>query len=970
MTRKTRNITIAAALLVPLAAVVGLRAMDADLTGQAIGDDDAIVGVELSGVTHVWKSTGLSGDALSAPKFAQQVSANGGDPGVVRMTPAGQLRVQEYTGDDAHTSENIDVLVLPSDLLANNIKGETGTVQVAQSTHSQRHTIELTERYTDPVVIMQMGTYVGIQPAHAQVFSTGRTSFTFGLIEPSIYGNGAHATETVHYAVIEAGRYTLPDGRLLVADTLAMQTSRHDPGEGYVSINTKNWFDGPVTNIVRPQGVDESVFAGGVENALVGAWAVEDTTNQGMQKALDVRFKREGTWSASNDLQDAIGTMGYVMLGEPGVAGSLELGSNHDSVSLDFEGEANGRCHNLTDVGLNDRVDDVDLTGQIFGHTSVVLYSGKHCTGGTATISANDGARSRHQQTDGFLWAENADGSRAADNYAFKSVRVLRTSRAKLTGAMCFNAGEVVLANEFGHLVFQEDGDLVQYRTNQVDDTISAVWSSQTAGQAVGGTFCTNDEANMDLIIKDAAGQTVWTQETAHGQGDYRTLELTPDCNLRVTRTDTGLGALWDTDTADCWTGMPPAIMNAMPDYNLAFTDLDDDGENELVLVAVHANGQAFLTFDPFGIAHHLHTLGIDVDQAYWDALSPSQQTVLDEQTAGQRTGENSEMSALESTLMMLSGRVVVGAYAAIEMHLAQDGTQSNGFRAQVTVGGVEYESEPGPHGDNFVMRAYMVEIEASALDGNITATVTVGEVYSEQYVDKDGVAYANEANLVSASVAFGDSEGSHVEFSASVGSGGGAAASWGRDDQYGFTVPIGKFGIAIYISGEDAKTVAREITNLALDGYAEGSEASVYAWNWTANKAKTFGAGTKVWFTSAADDTRVFINRKTDEIEGGWNTAQDATTDFFVVSGTASWALAVEGTSTAWDSVNSAVSAALDEVSNGATAVGSAFSSALSQVSNTVDVVAGGTAEAYAAVSSGAVNTAKSLIKKFKKFF
>ena len=961
MTRKTRNITIAAALLVPLAAVVGLRALNANLTGQAIGDDDGIVGVELSAVNHDWQSTGLSGAALSAPMFAQQVTANGGDPGVVRMKPDGQLRVQEYTGDDLHMSEAIDVLVLQGDLIANNVKGETGTVSVNQSNRGVRHTIELTERYTDPVVLLQMGTYNGNQPAHAQVFSTGRTSFTFGLIEPSTYGNGAHATETVHYAVIEAGRYTLPDGRLLVADTLAMTTIRHDPGEGYVSVNTKNWFDGPVINVVRPQGVDETVYSGGVEGALVGAWAIEQVNNQGMQKSLDVRFKREDTWSASHDLQDAIGTMGYVMVGEPGAVGSLELGAGNDSVSIDFEGEANGRCHNLTDLGLDDRIDDVDLTGQIFGRTSLVLYSGKHCTGGTATLSADDGARIRHQQNmDGNLWAEHADGSRAADNGDFKSARVLRTTSAKLVGAMCFTAGEVVLANEFGHLVFQEDGDLVQYRTNQTDDTISAVWSSQTAGQAVGGTFCTSDEYNMDLIIKDAAGQTVWTQETAHLQGAYQTLELTADCNLRITNDVSLPAAPWHTDTAGCWKYMPPAIMNAMPDYNMAFTDLDDDGENELVLVAVHANGQAFLTFDPFGIAHHLHTLGIDVDQAYWDALSPTQQALLDDQTAGQRTGENSGASALESVQTMLSGRAVVGAYAAVEMHLAQDSTQSNGWRAQVTVGGVEYESEPGPYGDNFVMRTYAVEIEASALDGNITATVTVGEVRSEQYVDKDGVAYANEANLVSAGVVLGDSEGSHIGFSASVGSGGGAAASWGRDDQYGFTLPIGKFGIAIYISGEDAKTVAREITNLAVDGYAEGSEASVYAWSWTANKAKTFGAGTQVWFTSAADDTRVFIHRKTDEVEGNLFTAQDATTDFFVVSGTASWELAV----------NSAVSSALDEVTNGATAVGSAFSAALSEVSNTVDVIAGGTAEAYAAVSSGAVNTAKSLIKKFKKFF
>lgn len=961
MTRKTRTLTLLAALLLPLAVALGLRALNADLTGHAIGVEDAIIGVELPAVEEAWQSTGLTVDLLSTPTFAQQVTANGQDPATIRLRASNnQLRIQELTGDDNHMTEAVDLLVLGGDLRDANIDGEAGTVQVTQANHGTRHTVELRGRYSNPVVILQIATTNGGQPAVAQVFSVGRTAFTFGVIEPSTLGNGAHASEHVHYAVIEAGMYTLPDGRRLVAGTTPAWTLQFDPGEGYTKIVTKDLFDGPVINIARSQGTE-----GDAPNSIAGVWATEGQSGQGDQNNLKLRFLREQVYTA-NPAQ-AKGTIGYVMLGQPGPRGTLIFENDGNPVAIDYEGEINGRCQNLADLGIDDLDafnQTISLTTRAFGTTSLVLYRDTYCSGGAAVISGSGHAVVEREPRD--LWPRDDAGARTGPNGGFGSFRVIRADAATLVGEHCFEAGEVVLSNESSHLVFQADGDLVQYLTNPADRTLVAVWSSDTAGQAIGGTLCTEGD-DLDLVIRDAAGQTVWAQETDSTTGSHRVLQLTAACGLRVTDAIDSVGALWqagEVGEESCWKALPPAILSAMPEYALSFTDLDGDGERELVLLLMYSDGRADLIYDPLGIAHQLHLMGITIDQLFIDTLSPTQRAALEDQTEDARAAEGTGLvdatnNTFESPL--------TAQYEAVPMNRTAYETSDSGdspiggeTRVTVSVGHYHYESEPGALGENFEMQAYVARVEYSTHGGAVTYSVTVGETTRTQYVAGDGFAIGGGTDLVTVGVVYGDAEGSYVGFSAGVGQGGGVDVRWGRDDQYGIALACPKLpvGFAIYVSGEDVTWLVDEIGDLAVAGYAETRDAAIHAWSWTASHAASAAQGTKIWFTAAGSDTRAFIDRTGEQ-----------TSEIIMTSARSSWRFTVDGFDTAWTSVRDAFSAGLQVMESGADDVASALATAAGAVAGSVTVVAEVADGIWAAVEDTARQAAKTVIRLFKKF-
>ncbi|MCA9559869.1 MAG: hypothetical protein KC583_15075 [Myxococcales bacterium] len=960
MDTKTRRITLTVALLAPLAVALGLRAIDADLTGRAIGEGDAVIGLELSGINHAWTATGLDAAFHDAPTFAQIVTDAGQDPANVRLDRGGNLRIQELTGDDVHAVETVDVLVLAGDLAAQGIDGESGTVRVNQADRAARHTVQLERAYDDPVVLLQVGSYAGVQPVEAQVYAADATSFTFALVEPPNI-DGAHAREYVHYAVIDAGNYTLADGRRLVAGKVQNGLSDFAPGQDYTKVPTAGWFSGPVTSITRVQSSHTDEFA--------STWALEVTASNGDQTKLKTRFKRAEHYTDAPN--SAFGVIGYVLLGAPGEPGSLLLTDTRgDQASLAYESDSNGRCYALTDLGLGERdLTTIELKGRAFGRTSVVLYSGEHCTGGEASLSATAGAT----ETASNIWPEDAAGQRVGDNGAFASLRVLWSESASLSDERCFAGGQVVLTNDIGYLVFQDDGDLVLYRYNATDDTFFAAWSSQTAGQAEGGSVCTElvSEA-LTLNIRDAAGDLVWSAEGASNFGDEaQALELRDDCDLALVPAPGSPLTAWSAGTADCWTNMPPAVQSAMPDFVLAFTDIDGDGANELVLLTTYADGTTFLMFDPLGIAQMLDRMGITIDDYYFETLSPTQQAAAEQQTASERSVTGASTS---EALVALAGSSAGGRYVSIEMERTayEAGTQSNGSSVSVTVGHYAYESEPGVLGENVEMEAYVARVEGSTANGNVSASVTVGQASQTQYIGKDGFAVGGGFDAVAAGVVFGDTEGSYVGFSASVGTSGGVEARWGRDDQYGFTVDVPKFpvGIAIYVSGSDVTWLGEEIADLAVAGYDETSDAAVYAWGWTADKAPQLAAGTKVFFTTAATDTRIAITRATDAVEGGFWTSVDATTEFFVSTGNSAWKITVSGFDDTYESIELAVAVSLEELEDSAAAVTAAFANAVQFVDSSAQVVADTAAGVYDAVSGGATNAAKRVVKAFKKLF
>jgi hypothetical protein len=93
---------------------------------------------------------------------------------------------------------------------------ETGTRRVAQSNANEWHRVSLTKVFTSPVVIMSPVSSNGNHPLTTRVRNVTSNSFEFQIDEWE-YLDGAHMTETVHYAVFEAGRHDLGGGRVLEA---------------------------------------------------------------------------------------------------------------------------------------------------------------------------------------------------------------------------------------------------------------------------------------------------------------------------------------------------------------------------------------------------------------------------------------------------------------------------------------------------------------------------------------------------------------------------------------------------------------------------------------------------------------------------------------------------------------------------------------------------------------------------------
>lgn len=113
---------------------------------------------------------------------------------------------------------------------------ETGTVELS---HTQTE-ITLRQTYLDPVVVAFVATEKGPDPVNVKVDLLDGDRLTLRLNETDDL-DGAHVFESVHYLVVEAGTWVLPDGSVLEAGHL--DTTRL-VGGGFESVA----FDGEFTD--------------------------------------------------------------------------------------------------------------------------------------------------------------------------------------------------------------------------------------------------------------------------------------------------------------------------------------------------------------------------------------------------------------------------------------------------------------------------------------------------------------------------------------------------------------------------------------------------------------------------------------------------------------------------------------------------------------------------------------------------
>jgi hypothetical protein len=124
--------------------------------------------------------------------------------------PTGKQYDSDWTAPDL-CGVNVDYNIMYLDTVAGSLNGEVGKVTVDQSSATQWHTVNLTNTYTNPVVIMQPPSYNGADPATIRLQNVTAGSFDFQIDEWD-YWDGAHAAETMSYLVMDAGVFYLADG--------------------------------------------------------------------------------------------------------------------------------------------------------------------------------------------------------------------------------------------------------------------------------------------------------------------------------------------------------------------------------------------------------------------------------------------------------------------------------------------------------------------------------------------------------------------------------------------------------------------------------------------------------------------------------------------------------------------------------------------------------------------------------------
>lgn len=183
-------------------------------------------------ITHNWHSLDISHSFLDAPVVLSQMQTTwGGDTASLRMrnltNTALQVKVEEEGSRDSevgHTTEVVGLLGLRAGEIrdtAGNIIGEAGFVMSNTANGGDWKTLSFSRNYTNPVVLMEMTTFNGGQPAHLRLKSVSTSSVKY-QIEEWDYLDGGHATETLAYVVIEQGTQTLHDGKQLRVGTTSI----------------------------------------------------------------------------------------------------------------------------------------------------------------------------------------------------------------------------------------------------------------------------------------------------------------------------------------------------------------------------------------------------------------------------------------------------------------------------------------------------------------------------------------------------------------------------------------------------------------------------------------------------------------------------------------------------------------------------------------------------------------------------
>jgi len=259
-------------------------------------------------VSHNWHEVRFPADLFDQkPIFLTAMqTAHGDDPVGVRIrgldAASAELRVEEDRRGP-HTDEEVGHLALVSGTIYDvegRPVGEARSVRAEQDAPSEWKTASFARVLSDPVVLMQIVTHHGHEPAHVRLKGVHGSGFKY-KIEEWPHLDGRHVEEELNYVALERGVHRLTDGKVLEVGHVS--TDHH-----WAEVDVDSALDG-VQRIVLSQAQSSE---GGDPIITRQRW---------LENRFEVRLQ-EGSDGGSHTIE----TVGYVVVG-----------------ALDAEGEAGVR---------------------------------------------------------------------------------------------------------------------------------------------------------------------------------------------------------------------------------------------------------------------------------------------------------------------------------------------------------------------------------------------------------------------------------------------------------------------------------------------------------------------------------------------------------------------------------------------------------------------------------------------------
>ncbi len=204
---------------------------DQILTGNVFADNGAGPDEDINGLSfNVVQVNGDTADVGQAITLDSGAILTLNSNGNFSYEPATSSLTDSFTYQISNSENLTDSATVNLEIL-DNIIGETGTIEALNMGWTS---VTLQNTYINPVVLALPLSNNGWEPATVRLRNINSNSFDILLQEPSQNVSPGHINESLHYLVVEAGTWQLPDGAILEAG--------NTEATGIVNFTNK-WFD-------------------------------------------------------------------------------------------------------------------------------------------------------------------------------------------------------------------------------------------------------------------------------------------------------------------------------------------------------------------------------------------------------------------------------------------------------------------------------------------------------------------------------------------------------------------------------------------------------------------------------------------------------------------------------------------------------------------------------------------------------